>query len=162
MSVITYLQMLDSKELIERDCADPEFRVKECLDEQWRVSKSFYRSVGKDWNWIDRLGWTDRQWMEYAQAKNLRTFVAYKAGSSAGYYELKKDEDGAVEIAFFGLLPAFIGKGYGRFLLSHAIGNAWQWGASRVWLHTCTEDHPHALDNYLKSGLKIYKREQRP
>jgi GNAT superfamily N-acetyltransferase len=162
MSVITYLQMLDSKELIERDCDNVELQVKECLDEQWRVSRSFYRSVGKDWRWTDRLNWTDRQWIEYAQPENLRTFVAYKAGVAAGYYELKKAEDYAVEIVFFGLLPGFIGKGHGRFLVTHAIRNAWQWGASRVWLHTCTEDHPHALENYLKSGLKIYKREEVP
>lgn len=161
MSIITYLQMLDRTEVVERGCDDPEFQVEECLDRQWQVSKSFYRSVGADWNWVDRLNWTDRQWMEYARPGNLRTFVAYKAGSATGYYELNKAEDGAVEIVFLGLLPAFIGKGYGRFLVSHAIDNAWQWGASRVWLHTCTEDHPRALDNYLKSGLKIYKRERR-
>ena len=77
----------------------------------------------------------------------------------AGYFELCQHEDGAVEIAYFGLLPDFIGRGWGKYLLSQAALAAWGLQPLRIWLHTCTLDHPAALPNYLKRGFKVVREE---
>jgi GNAT superfamily N-acetyltransferase len=113
--------------------------------------------VGEKWSWTDKLKLSDEEWRRYVESENLRTWVAYSRGEIAGYYELQRQEKGNVEIAYFGLTPKFIGKGYGGYLLTHAILSAWSWGETRrVWVHTCTSDHVAALQNYKARGLKIY------
>src|SRR2546425_7072954 len=77
----------------------------------------------------------------------------------AGYFELRRCEDGSIEIAYFGLLPKFIGRGLGKHLLTYATEQAWTDGANRVWLHTNTLDHRSALPNYVKRGFKPFKAE---
>ena len=131
----------------------------ECKVKQYEFNRFLYKFIGKPWYWVDKLQWSDRQWKQYAENDKLRTWVAYKFGSLAGYYELQFQGDRHVEIAYFGLAKRFIGKGYGSVLLSHAIQSAWDWGAKRVWVHTCTLDHPNAVHNYQARGLKIYKEE---
>jgi GNAT superfamily N-acetyltransferase len=79
--------------------------------------------------------------------------------AAAGYFELRQHQDRSVEIAYFGLLPAFIGRGWGKYLLTRAVESAWQLGTDRVWLHTCTLDHPAALSNYLKRGFRPFREE---
>jgi GNAT superfamily N-acetyltransferase len=81
-------------------------------------------------------------------------------GELAGYFELRRDTDGGVEIAYFGLLPGFTGRRLGAHLLTEAVERAWSLGARRVWLHTCTFDHPAALPNYVKRGFTVFKTEQ--
>ncbi len=81
------------------------------------------------------------------------------AGAPAGYFELQKHADGSVEIAYFGLLPEFLGRGLGKYLLSEAVEAAWALAASRVWLHTCSLDGPAALPNYVARGFVPYKKE---
>jgi len=85
--------------------------------------------------------------------------VGYYDGSPAGYHELRQDDGDGVEIAYFGLLPAFIGRGFGGALLTHALDEAWRMEPTRVWVHTCTLDHPAALANYQARGMKIYRVE---
>jgi GNAT superfamily N-acetyltransferase len=82
------------------------------------------------------------------------------ADEIAGYFELKKEPDGSTEVAYFGLMPKFIGRGLGKHLLTCAVEQAWADGAQRVWLHTCTDDDPAALPNYLKRGFKPFKTEK--
>ncbi|MCU0858350.1 MAG: GNAT family N-acetyltransferase [Pontiellaceae bacterium] len=154
-----YLEMLTPDELRFKECAEPAFWVRECEVKQFRYNRFLYSLVGNDWQWFDKLSWTDDDWQKYVEAENLRTWVGYMGGSLAGYYELQKQENGNVEIAYFGLAKPFIAKGLGGHLLSHAIRSAWEWGAERVWVHTCTLDHPHALENYQARGMKIYKEE---
>jgi GNAT superfamily N-acetyltransferase len=69
-------------------------------------------------------------------------------------------EDHSVEVAYFGVAPAEIGRGLGKHLLSCAVRDAWALGPARVWLHTCTLDHANALPNYLARGFVPYKREE--
>lgn len=159
MTTTTYLEIRDADQWVPREARDPSFTVRESLVDQWQESRSFYLAVGEQWHWHDRRDWTEAQWRDYAEADTLRTFVAAQRTISAGYFELRRDQSGAVEIAYFGLLPAFIGMGLGGPLLSHALRRAWRWDAKRVWLHTCTKDHARALDNYLKSGFVVYKTE---
>ena len=123
------------------------------------LNRFFYTAVGGDWFWIDRLEWTVRQWQDYLERSGLETWVLYLDGAPAGYFELDAGSGSDVEVAYFGLLRQFTGRGLGRYLLSGAIARAWQTGASRVWLHTCSLDHPAALDNYLARGFRQFKEE---
>jgi len=90
----------------------------------------------------------------------LETWVGYASGTPAGYFELESQTGGDVEIAHFGLLPSFVGRGFGPELLSAAIDRAWQLGPQRVWVHTCSLDHPRALETYRSRGFEIYKSEE--
>jgi GNAT superfamily N-acetyltransferase len=85
--------------------------------------------------------------------------VLYLEHAPAGYYELRGHQDGSVEIAYFGLLPEYTGRGLGGWMLTRAARDAWERGATRVWLHTCTLDHPSALPNYRKRGFLPYRTE---
>ena len=125
-----------------------------------QLSRYLYSSVGRDYHWIDRIQWTDEQWLERLGLPNVEMWVAYERGVVAGYFELAMDEERSVEIAYFGLLPQFIGRGIGGYLLTAAVRRAWRMGASRVWLHTSFRDHPHALANYRARGFRMFKQQE--
>jgi len=119
-----------------------------------------YRRVGEAYHWRDRWDWTDEEIRAHLGQPEITLHVARRGGALAGWYELRRvPEDGSVEIAYFGLLPGAIGQGLGKHLLSCAVRDAWALGPSRVWLHTCTLDHPHALPNYERRGFVAYKTE---
>jgi len=123
-----------------------------------------YTAVGADCAWIDRLGWTHARWQEHLTRPGAETWVAYDHGTPAGYIELDAQEQGQVEIGYFGLLPAFRGRGIGGHLLSYGAARAWdlagRWPrrapTKRVWVHTCSLDGPHALANYRKRGFRVF------
>jgi GNAT superfamily N-acetyltransferase len=141
---------------------DQHFEVRERKEPNWVFNREMYFKVGETSKWIDKRPWTDGQWKEYAHDPNLRTFAGYCDDALIGYYELHREPQTEVEIAYFGLLPEFIGRGLGGALLTSAIESAWAWAPapSRVWVHTCNRDHPNALANYQTRGFKIYKVEQ--
>jgi GNAT superfamily N-acetyltransferase len=155
----TYLEITDPREHRTKTCPDPQVRIMECKVKQSLYNRFLYQLVGQDWHWMDKNGWTDEDWRGYAESDNLRTWVAYVSGAPAGYYELQRQANDDVEIIYFGLARPFVGRGLGGPLLSHAIQSAWDWGARRVWTHTCSLDHPHALANYQARGMKLYKQE---
>lgn len=125
------------------------------------VNERFYREVGGAWQWEDRLVWSPEQWWAWVGRDSLETWVAFWEGVEAGYVELERQQEGSVEIVYFGLLPSMIGKGLGSGMLTLAVQRAWEVdGTSRVWLHTCSEDHPHALANYEKRGFRLFKTEE--
>ncbi len=158
--VTTYsLEMLDASEHREKRGEDPLFGIVKVNIPSPAFNRFLYEQVGSNYEWTDRLSWTERQWFDYVHSENILTYVAYYDGAPAGYYELKKEPGDNIELAYFGLLPDFIGKGVGGPLLSCAINDAWSLGARRVWVHTCTLDHPSALTNYQRRGFKIYKEE---
>ncbi|GGE39694.1 N-acetyltransferase [Halopseudomonas oceani] len=140
-----------------------ELTVVECEEPQYQFNRFLYNLVGAEWQWGDLDDWSDEQWREVVESNSLRTWVAYYRGSIAGYYELFKHADNATEIRYFGLVRTCIGKGFGGPLLSHAIQSAWDWNTTeRVWVHTCTFDHPNALANYIARGLSVYREETTP
>ncbi|MCD6051714.1 MAG: hypothetical protein K0Q55_3123 [Verrucomicrobia bacterium] len=156
----TYLQMNAVSELRPRRSPDPHFTVREVMLPQWQLNRFLYFLVGEPWAWVGKREWSDQQWQDYVSSKNLRTFLALHEGNIAGYYELhREDETHAVEIEYFGLTTPFIGRGLGAALLTDALERAWAWDARRVWVHTCTQDHPAALKNYAARGMTIYDRE---
>jgi GNAT superfamily N-acetyltransferase len=118
------------------------------------ASERLYRTVGAGWEWTDRLHWGPDRWADWEA--RVETHVATVAGNEAGYVELDPSEPGACEIAYFGLLPAFHGKGLGGALLTHGIRRALAL-APRVWVHTCSLDGPHALANYEARGLERFR-----
>ena len=126
----------------------------------FQINKFFYKNVGKKHNWVDRLTWTEEQWIKYASDKKVKTYVLKSNEDLAGYFELifhiEKKE---VEIAYLGLLEEYQNKKLGSFLLSSAIKNSFRENPNRVWVHTCSLDHKNALHNYIDRGMKIFKKE---
>ena len=118
------------------------------------LSRFFYRAVGGDWYWLDRLDWTYEQWHAWVTAPGHELWTCWVDGVPAGYVELDRHVDGQVEVAYFGLLPEFAGLGLGGWLLTRAVERAWEVeGTHRVWLHTCELDSPAALANYQARGF---------
>ena len=154
---VYYLQMHSPAELVPGGDA-PGLLITEARVKQWPLNRFLYQHVGGPWAWKDKLSWTEQQWRDYAEGDDLRTWVAYNEGAPAGYFELQKQPRNEVEIKYFGLAEAFIGQGFGSKLLTAALEQAWAWGeVSRVWVHTCSLDHPGALANYQARGLELYK-----
>jgi GNAT superfamily N-acetyltransferase len=163
MSSVTtyYLEMTQASQLRPKTCDDPRFRILPATVKQWRFNRFLYEFVGREWTWTDKLSWTDEQWRSYVEDEGLRTFVACYDGSLAGYFELSTCGQ-EVEIAYLGLVPPFMGRGFGGALLTRTLEEAWKLKPSRVWVHTCTLDHEAALANYKARGMVLYKTETTP
>jgi GNAT superfamily N-acetyltransferase len=129
--------------------------VARCEPPDGAVNKWFYAEVGRRHNWVDHAGRSAAEWQAWAE--RVETWVASVGGERAGYYELRV-EDESVEVAYFGLLPAFHGQGLGGFLLTHALRRGFDL-APRVWLHTNTQDGAAALPNYRARGLRPFRTE---
>lgn len=155
----TYLQMTHRSELIPANLVDERIGVERVLECPPSFFRYLYREVGRQYHWIDRLNWTDEQICQYLSQPSVSLWLLYCAGAPAGYFELRQHEDGSVEIAYFGLIEEFQGRGLGKHLLTIAIEQGWQLGANRLWVHTCTLDHEAALPNYLKRGFKPFRQE---
>ena len=154
-----YLEMTDPHELRPKRLAHEDLEIKQAQVPSPELNRFLYTAVGGDWYWIERLNWTYQQWCDWLDRPALQTWVAYVSGTPAGYFELEAQAEGNVEIAYFGLLPHCVGKGLGGHLLTVALERAWRMDAARVWVHTCTLDHPSALANYCARGLRIYREE---
>jgi GNAT superfamily N-acetyltransferase len=126
----------------------------------FQLNKFFYKNIGKNHKWIDRLVWTETQWIDYVSNKNVETYVFKFKADLAGFFELIfHTEKKEIEIAYFGLLEEFQNKKLGSYLLSKAIEKAFKKSVGRVWVHTCSLDHKNALNNYIARGMKIFKTE---
>jgi len=156
----TYLQMTSPADLVDSPAATGGVRIDEVSACPASFFRFLYREVGRFYHWVDRLGWDDGQIRDYLGQSNISLWVMYVEGSPAGYFELSGQDDGSTEIAYFGLLQEFLGRGLGKHLLTEAITRAWERGANRVWLHTCTLDDEAALPNYLKRGFKPFQEER--
>jgi GNAT superfamily N-acetyltransferase len=126
----------------------------------FQLNKFFYKNIGKNHKWIDRLVWTETQWIDYVSNKDVETYVFKFKADLAGFFELiSHTEKKEIEIAYFGLLEEFQNKKLGSYLLSKAIEKAFKKSVGRVWVHTCSLDHKNALNNYIARGMKIFKTE---
>jgi GNAT superfamily N-acetyltransferase len=123
------------------------------------LNRFLYTAVGGAWYWIDRLPWNYQRWLDYLQRPEVETWLMTVGGVPAGYFELEAQPEGDMEVAYFGLLPQWIGQGLGGHLLTEAVERGFARGARRVWLHTCTLDHPQALANYQARGFRIFRTE---
>ena len=124
----------------------------------FQLNKFFYKNVGKKHHWVDRLIWTEKQWIEYVSNNKVKTYILKNKNDLAGYFELILHND-EIEIAYLGLLEEYQNKKLGSYLLSSAIKNSFLSNTKRVWVHTCSLDHKNALRNYIARGMKIFKKE---
>jgi GNAT superfamily N-acetyltransferase len=156
----SYLEMRARSALQPGAPPGPEVRVEQvhdCPPAFWRF---LYVEVGRRYQWIDRLPWTDDQIRAYLADPRTSLWLLSVSGAPAGYFELRRHDDDSVEIAYFGLLDRYHGRGLGGHLLTVAAERAWALGPARVWMHTNTLDHPAALPNYLKRGFVVFRTEE--
>ncbi len=126
----------------------------------FQINKFFYKNVGKKHQWVDRLVWTEKQWIDYVSNKRVRTYILKNKDDLAGYFELILHKDiNEIEIAYLGLLEEYQNKKLGSYLLSSAIKKSFLQKPKRVWVHTCSLDHKNALRNYISRGMEVFKKE---
>ena len=155
-----YLDIISLKNLSETDKPSNNFNVRLVNPPDFQLNKFFYKQIGKKHRWVDRLIWNENQWIKYINNSNVRTYTLQDGNNLAGYFEQIFDKKKLeYEIAYFGILQDYVGKRLGGYLLSEAIKKSFLMGANRVWVHTCSLDHKHALKNYLSRGMKIFKSE---
>ena len=155
-----YLEINSIKDL--NKVADPSENYSLNLLEpvDFQLNKFFYKNIGKKHKWIDRLIWTENQWIDYVSSENVKTYVFKYKNDLVGFFELiSHTEKKEIEIAYFGLLEEFQNKKLGSYLLSQVIKKAFEKDINRVWVHTCSLDHKNALNNYISRGMKVFKTE---
>lgn len=119
-----------------------------------------YKTVGADYIWVNRLKLSDEDLAEIIQDPSVEIYVLHVNGCPAGYVELDFRKMPDVELVFMGLVPEVIGQGFGRYLLTQAISLAWLHSPKRLFVQTCTLDHPRALGLYQRCGFVPYAQEQ--
>ena len=155
-----YLEINSLEELNETNILSKDYSIKIVEPRDFQLNKFFYKNVGKNHHWIDRLIWTDQQWSNYTSDNKVKTYILKNKDDLVGYFELISHKDKKeVEIAYLGLLEEYYNKKLGSYLLSAAIRNSFSDKTKRVWVHTCSLDHQNALNNYLSRGMKIFKKE---
>ena len=154
-----FLEIRDVKNLKINPTKKIKFLVKK-INPDFQLNKFFYKQVGKKHRWLDRLNWSDEKWINYISNKNLDTYIISDSENLVGFFELLNNPRlSETEISYFGLLEEYIGRGIGGYALSVAIRKSFEKDIKRVWLHTCTLDHPNALKNYIARGMTVFKKE---
>ena len=155
-----YLEIRSPDDFIEVKKPSQNYFIDLINPSDFQLNKFFYKNIGKNHNWVDRLVWTEKQWIEYVSNSKVKTYVLKAKGDFAGYFELISHfEANEVEIAYLGLLAEYQNKKLGSFILSAAIKNSFLKKPKRVWVHTCSLDHKNALNNYISRGMKVFKTE---
>ena len=155
-----YLELKSIEDFKETKKPSEDYSVELTDSKDFQLNKFFYKNIGKNCQWVDRLIWTDLDWIKYVSNKKLFTYILKDKKEIAGYFELLFNKDiKETEIVYFGILEQYFGKKLGGYLLSEAIKFSFLLGCVRVWVHTCSLDHKNALRNYLSRGMKIFKSE---
>ena len=159
-TLVTYLEMLQPPDSPVPEAPMPDLTVIQALSPTTRYYRYLYGAVGGPWHWVDRGKLDDEKLAAIVQDPRVEVYVLYVAGVPAGYAELDRRQCPDIELAYFGIMPEYIGKKLGPYLLGWAIEKAWSYNPRRFWLHTCTLDHPKALATYLNAGFRIYDRKE--
>ena len=156
----SYLEIKSINDLVVKNQPFNNLYLEKVNPPDFQLNKFFYKEIGKKCYWVDRLAWTDQNWIEYVSNKNLITYILKNNDNLVGYCEivLNKEKQES-EIAYFGILEEYFGKKLGGFFLSEAIKKSFLLNVKRVWVHTCSLDHKNALNNYLARGMKVFKSE---
>lgn len=120
-----------------------------------------YDAVGSAYAWTDLHAWSDAQIAAFAQDEAVHLNIAYAGGCPAGFVMLDFREAEVADVAYFGLIPEFVGRGLGSWLLLEGVHDAWDAGIEKLTVNTCTLDHPSALPLYQKTGFDPVRRENR-
>ena len=155
-----YLEINSIEDLNDVNDPQEEYSLNLLEPQNFQLNKFFYKNIGKKHKWIDRLVWTENQWIDYVSSEKVQTYVLKYKDDLAGFFELIfHSEKNEIEIAYFGILEEFQNKKLGSYLLSQAIQKSFKRDINRVWVHTCSLDHKNALNNYIARGMKIFKTE---
>ncbi len=161
---VTYLELTSREQLRPVAFDDRDLLLLEAHEPTVEFYRYLYDAVGREFTWTDRLQWSDERLAAHLARPEVTLVVLYLRGVPAGYFELDQvaDEPGetGTELAYFGIFPAYHGRGLGKYLLAQAVTRAFDDGATRVWLHTCSLDGPHAIPNYQARGFVAYKTEE--
>jgi ribosomal protein S18 acetylase RimI-like enzyme len=157
--VRTYLRMTSPEQLVAARLADDRLRIERVEECPASFFRYLYVEVGRSYFWTDRLPWSDERLRARLAQPGVELYLLTSSGAPAGYYELERYADDSIEIAYFGLLPEFHGRGCGKHLLTDAVERAWSRRPASVWLHTCTLDDPAALPNYERRGFRAFRTE---
>ena len=159
--VRNYLEIKSLDQLLKQKRPNNKYNIKKVTKNDFQLNKFFYKQIGKDHNWNDRLLWNDRKWINYINNIKVKTYILKEKNEPAGFFEQITDtKNNEIEIAYFGILKDFYGKKYGGYLLSEAIKLSLNKIIKRVWVHTCSLDHKNALNNYIARGMCIFKKEK--
>ncbi len=155
-----YLEINSLKDLNQGSKPSDDYSLNLLDPVNFQLNKFFYKNIGNKHKWVDRLIWTEKQWIDYVSSKNVKTYVLNCKDDLVGFFELIHHHDNEeVEIAYLGILENYHNKKLGSYLLSEAIKISFKNKINRVWVHTCTLDHKNALKNYMTRGMKIFKTE---
>tara|TARA_B100001013_G_scaffold83377_1_gene45426 strand:- start:1343 stop:1903 length:561 start_codon:yes stop_codon:yes gene_type:complete len=161
---VHFLEVTSEKEVVTKKTEVSSIRIYQVLKPDPRFAQWLYQKVGSSWYWIDRYFWSLQQWKSRFNDPRVTLWVmeieSHNDAQIAGYYELDNRSNKSTEISYFGLMGRAIGKGLGAHMLSDSLQRAFTLGANRVWLHTCSLDHPNALTNYEARGMRVYKTVQ--
>ena len=155
-----YLEINSLKDLNQGIKPSDEYSLNLLDPINFQLNKFFYKNIGNKHKWMDRLIWTEEQWINYVSSKNVKTYILKHKEDLVGFFELiYHQEKNEVELAYLGILEEYHNKKLGSYLLSEAIKESFKNKINRVWVHTCTLDHKNALNNYMTRGMKIFKTE---
>ena len=156
-----YLEINSIEDLKEGNKPSDDYSLNLIDPIDFQLNKFFYKNIGKNHKWIDRLVWPEEKWIGYLSDNKVKTYVLKYKDDLVGFFELIfREDDREVEIAYFGILEEYRNRKLGSYLLSEAIKKCFELKMKRVWLHTCSLDHNHALNNYISRGMKIFKSEK--
>ena len=156
-----FLELKKNKKLNQKINFPQDTKISLESQKDININKFFYRQIGKDHFWRDRLLWSDKEWIKYLDNKNLEIGIMKIKDELVGFYEQEFHRDkNEMELIQMGILKEYQGKKLGSFLLKYIIQNIFDRNIERLWVHTCSLDHKHALNNYLSKGLSIFKEEE--
>ena len=157
-----FLELKKNKNPNQLNPSAENFKIVLDFEKDIKINKFFYREVGKDHFWRDRLLWSDNEWQKYINNKNLETGIMKINDELAGFYEQEFHENtNEMELIQMGILKTFQKKSFGSLLLKHIIKESFlRRNIERLWVHTCSLDHKYALDNYISKGFQIFKKEE--
>jgi ribosomal protein S18 acetylase RimI-like enzyme len=155
-----YLEIYSLQDLNEERKPSEDYSLSLIDSINFQLNKFFYKNIGKNHKWVDRLSWSEDKWINYVSNEKVKTYIFKYKDDLVGFFELiSHPEKNETEIAYFGILEEYQNKKLGSYLLSEAIKKSFQKNVTRVWVHTCSLDHKNALNNYISRGMKIYKTE---
>ena len=155
-----YLEINSLQDLKEGNKPSENYSLSLIDPVNFQLNKFFYKSIGKNHKWVDRLTWSEEKWISYVSSKNIQSFVFKNKDDLVGFFELIfHPEKKETEIAYFGILKEYQNQKLGSYLLTEAIKKSFINNTKRVWVHTCSLDHKNALSNYIARGMKVFKKE---
>ena len=155
-----YLELKSIEELKESQITNESYSINIVQPSDFQLNKFFYKNVGINHHWVDRLVWTEKEWINYVSDQKVKTYILKDNDELAGYFELIfHQNENEIEIAYLGLLVEYQNQKLGSYLLSSALKKSFLENPRRVWVHTCSLDHKNALKNYIARGMKIFKKE---